>query len=62
MGKMTDPKPPTRPTDFSKRKGKVHIPEDPESNPSMSDSSSRKSDLFNDIKYRKSKSKGRDKN
>ena len=35
--KTPDPKALTRTTDFSNRKGKVHVPEDPESAPSSSD-------------------------
>ena len=41
----------------SKRMGKSHVPEDPESDPSFSDSSSSESDLFDDIKCSKSRSK-----
>ena len=36
--KMPDPKPLTRPTESSKRNGIEHVPEDPESDPSSSDS------------------------
>ena len=56
------PTPLTRPMDSSKRKGKLHVPEDPESDPSLSDSSSNESDLSDNSKYSKSKSKGRDTN
>ena len=47
--KMPDPKTPT--TESSKRKEKVHkeyVPEDPESDPSLSDSLSSKSDFSDD--------------
>ena len=46
--------------EFSKCKeklGKQLVPEEPESNPSLSDSSSRESDSYNDVKCRKSRSK-----
>ena len=43
-------------------KGKVHITENLDSDPSLSDSSPRKSDFPDDIKWRTSKSKGQDKN
>ena len=46
--------------DSSNRKGKAHVPEDPESEPSLSDSSLRESDLSNDSNYIKSKRKKRD--
>ena len=39
---------PTRPTDVSNRKGKEHVPADPESDPSLSDSSLSKYDLSDD--------------
>ena len=45
--------------DSSKRKGKAHVPADPESDPS-SNSSPRKSYSVNDGKYSKSKIKKRD--
>ena len=38
--KTPDPTPQTRPSDSSKRKGKVHVPENPEIDPSLSESSS----------------------
>ena len=50
--KTPDPKPLTRPTDLSKIKVKVHVPEDLESDPSSSDSSSRKTDSSDYRKYR----------
>ena len=52
--KMPDLKKLTLPTESSKRKEKPqkeYVPDDPESDPSFSDSSSRKSDLSNDRKY-----------
>ena len=60
--KTPDPTPLKQPTESSKLKGKAHVPEYPESYPSLSDSSSIKYDLSVDSKYRKSKSKGRNKN
>ena len=60
--KTPDPKTLTQPTNSSKRKKKVHLPEDPESGPSLSDSSWSKSDSSYDSKYRKSKIKGHFKN
>ena len=39
---------PTRPTDSSKRKEKAHVPADPESDPSSSDSPSNETDLSDD--------------
>ena len=50
---MPDPKPLTLPTESSKRKEKAqkeYVPEDPESEPSPSDSSSNESDWYDDIK------------
>ena len=59
IGKKTpDPKPLTQPIDLSKHKGKLHVPEDPDSDTSFSDSSLRESDFSNDSKYNKYKSKG----
>ena len=43
----------TQPTELSKRKGKDHVPKDPESDPSLSDSSLRKSDTHDENKCRK---------
>ena len=51
---------PTRPTDPSKQKVKVHVPADPESDSSLSDSASRKYDSANDSNYSKSKRNKRD--
>ena len=45
---------------INKQKGKLNVPEDPESDPLLSDSSSSKYDFSNNTKYRKSKSKGCD--
>ena len=62
--KISDPKPLTQPMVSSKRKeksGKEHIPEDPDSEPSLSDSSSNKYDWSDDSKYSKSKIKRHDK-
>ena len=59
--KTPDPKPLTQPTDSSKRKEKAHVPEDPDTYPSLSDSSSSESDSSDDRKYRKSKSYVRNK-
>ena len=59
---MSDPKTLTIPTDSSKRKEKArkeYVPEDLESDPSSPDSSSRKYDLSDDIKYSESKIKRR---
>ena len=44
-----------------KVKRKAHVPEDMESQPQLSDSSSRKSDSLGDINYSKSKRKKRNK-
>ena len=44
---------PTLPTESSKRKGKAHIPEDPETDPSLSDSSSNKYNSLNVTNYSK---------
>ena len=60
--KIPDPKPITQSTESSRRQGKLHVPEDPESDPLLSDSSSSESYLYNDRKYRKSKNNKRDKN
>ena len=60
--KTSDPKPLTRPTESSKLKGKSHVPEDPESHPSLLDSSSSESDSSDDSKYRIYKRRGRNKN
>ena len=57
--KSPDPNPLTRPTDSSEFKGKLHVPEDPESDPSLLDSSLSEYYSSNDNKYRKSKSKRR---
>ena len=56
-----DLKPITQPTESSERNGKEHVPEDLESDPSLSDSSPSESDSSYDRKYRRSKSKGNDK-
>ena len=62
IGKKTiEPTPLTRPMEFSKPKGKAHIPEEPESDPKSSDSLSSESDSSDDSNYSKSKSKGRNK-
>ena len=55
--KMPDHKPLTQPTDLSKCKETAHVLGDPESDPSLSYSSSNKYDSSNDSKYSKSKSK-----
>ena len=55
--KTTDPKTLTRSMELSKRNGKEHVTDDPESDPSSSDSSLRKYDSSNDRKYSKSKIK-----
>ena len=47
----------TQPTELSKHKGKEHVPEDPESDPSFSDSSLRKSDSHDENKCSKFRSK-----
>ena len=60
--KTSDPKTLTIPSDSSKRKEKArkeYVPEDLESDPSSPDSSSRKYDLSDDIKYSESKIKRR---
>ena len=44
--KTPGPTPLTQPTEFSKRKRKEHVPEDPEPYPSLSDSSSSKYDFL----------------
>ena len=44
----------------SKKKGKLHVPEDPESDPSLSDSSPSESDSSTDINYRRYKINKRD--
>ena len=49
--------PPAQPTDSSKQEGKAHVPADLESDPSLSDSSSSKSDSSDDINFSKSRSK-----
>ena len=59
--KTLDPKPLKLPIDSSKRNGKEHVPEDPESDRSSSDSSSVISNSSDDNKYIKSKSKRHDK-
>ena len=53
------PKPPTQPTESSKRTGREHVPEDLESDPSFLESSSCKSDFSDDSKCRKSISKSK---
>ena len=58
--KISGPKTLTLPTKLSKNKEKAHkqyVPEDLESEPSFSDSSSSESDSSDDRKYRKSKIK-----
>ena len=57
--KMPEPTPQTRPTEFSKQKVKAHVPADPESYPSSSDSSSSESDLLDDRIFRKSRIKNK---
>ena len=56
------PKQLTPPTDSSKRKKKAQISEDPDTYPSLSNSSSSKSDSSDDRKYSKYNSKRHDKN
>ena len=63
--KMLEPKTLTLTTDSSKHKEifqKEYVPEDPESGPSLSDSSSSESDSSNDRKYSKSKRELHNKN
>ena len=60
--KTPDPTPLTRPTESSKRKGKLHVSEDPETDPSSLESSLSNSNLSHDSNYRKYRSKVRDKN
>ena len=59
--KTPDPKPLTRLPELLKQNGKAHLLEDPESDLSSLDSSLIKSDSSDDIKYRKSKIKRRNK-
>ena len=60
--KMEDPTPMTQPKKSSKTKGESARIRGPGVRPIIADSSSSESDLSDDRKYRKSKSKGCDKN
>ena len=53
--KTPDPMPLTRPTEPPEQNGKAHVPGDPDPDPSLSESSSKKSNYSNDSNYSKSK-------
>ena len=59
---LTPPKDlPAPPTDFPEQNGKAHIPGDPDTDPSLSDSSSNKSNSLKNSKFSKSIKKRSDK-
>ena len=59
--KLPEPTPLTLPTDFPEQNGKLYVPGYPDLDPSLPDSSSKKSNLCNDINSSKSNKNKRDK-